>query len=382
MVESNKRRSRRRSGFQGVVYGPMSPLRPTMGPLWRKKNPLRAKEVKEFDHTKAGVKGLVDCGIKAIPKFFIQPAENLTKLPSDASFMHLQVAIIDLKGVGSDRRKEILEEIRVASETWGFFQVVNHGIPNDVLDNTIGGIKRFHEQPTEAKMEWYSRDLREPVRYYCNGDLLVAKAANWRDSIMCQYADDTLDSQLIPVICRKSISECMKNVHGLRDMLSELLSESLGLRSDYLASLDCMKDQTLPDLTLGATKHCDPSIITILLQDSIGALQVLHQDKWVDVSPVEGALVINIGEYLQLLTTDRFKSVKHRVVARRVGPRISAACFLCPSTENKSKPYGPIKELVSQVNPPLYRETSVDEYMGQFTSKGLDGSSSLPHFRL
>jgi isopenicillin N synthase-like dioxygenase len=39
----------------------------------------------------------------------------------------------------------------------------------------------------------------------------------------------------------------------------------------------------------------------MLLQDQIGGLQVLHENTWVDVSPVRGALVINIGDLLQVI---------------------------------------------------------------------------------
>ncbi|KAK6937809.1 Non-hem dioxygenase N-terminal domain [Dillenia turbinata] len=352
----------------------------------------RAKEVLDFDNTKAGVKGLVDSGVTKIPRFCVHPPESLQDSPFDIQGMNLSVPIIDLGGSQSGRRKEIVEEIRKASETWGFFQVVNHGIPVSIMDEMIHGIRRFHELPKEEKMLWYSRDFDQIVRYYCNGDLLIAKAANWRDSISCEYRDDTLDPEAIPQVCRNSISEYMEHVLGLRDILCELLSEALSLRSDYLASLECMKTESLvchyypacpePDLTLGATKHCDPSLITILLQDNIGALQVLHHNNWVDVSPVKGALVVNIGDFMQIITNDKFKSVEHRVLARSVGPRISAACFFYPSTRNKSKPYGPIKELLSEVNPPLYRGISHNEYLHYFASKGLDGTSALPHFKL
>jgi isopenicillin N synthase-like dioxygenase len=54
-----------------------------------------------------------------------------------------------------------------------------------------------------------------------------------------------------------------------------------------------------PELTMGLTKHSDSSFITLLLQDHIGGLQILHQDKWIDVRPIPGAVVVNIGDLLQ-----------------------------------------------------------------------------------
>lgn len=109
---------------------------------------------------------------------------------------------------------------------------------------------------------------------------------------------------------------------------------------------------------------------------------MLHQDQWIDIRPVPGALVINIGDLMQLISNDRFKSVEHRVLANRIGPRISVACFFSTSFQPSSKLYGPIKELLSEDNPPVYRETTVNEYLSYFYDHGLDGTSPLTHFKL
>ena len=104
-------------------------------------------------------------------------------------------------------------------------------------------------------------------------------------------------------------------------LLLELLSEALGLNPNHLNDIDCSEGLTVlchyypacpqPELTIGASKHADDAFLIVLLQDHIGGLQVLHQDKWVDVPPVPGALVVNIGDLMQasLLIYTLFHSI-------------------------------------------------------------------------
>ncbi|TKY52725.1 1-aminocyclopropane-1-carboxylate oxidase-like 1 [Spatholobus suberectus] len=351
----------------------------------------RAKEVKEFEESKAGVKGLVDSGIVKLPRFLIHPPEALpSSTSSTITSPRLQVPVIDFTGHDErGRRSEIVSEIREASETWGFFQMVNHGVPVSVMDEMLRVIREFHEQPREVKKEWYSRDHKVRVRYFCNGNLLVAKAANWRDTLMFDFQDGPLGPEAYPLVCREAVIQYMAYIFKVREILSQLLSEALGLKRDYLTNIECMKGETVvchyypacpePDLTLGTTKHSDPSCLTILLQDTIGGLQVFHQNQWVDINPMPGALVANIGDFMQLISNDRFKSVEHRVLVGRVGPRVSAACHIYP---NPSYKYGPIEEFVSNANPPKYRETHIGNYLAHYRLKGLDGSKALLNFRL
>lgn len=53
-----------------------------------------------------------------------------------------------------------------------------------------------------------------------------------------------------------------------------------------------------------------------------------------------------------------------------------------PSATHRYKPYGPIQEFLSEEEPPMYRETNIYEYLSYYRSKGLDGHSALPHFKL
>ncbi|KAG9441522.1 hypothetical protein H6P81_017376 [Aristolochia fimbriata] len=353
----------------------------------------RMKEIKSFDETKLGVKGLVDAGVTKIPKFFVQSPKDL-KDDHGPSSVQRGIPIVDLEGVErEDRRREIVEEIREVLETWGFFQVINHGVPQRVLDEMIHGVRRFNEEFEEEKMAFYSRDPDKRMKFSSNFDLYQAKAANWRDTLACRMAPDFEDPAELPRTCREILVEYSKHIKQVAETMFALLSEVLGLRPNHLKELGCLDGHVIlshyypacpePELTIGTSKHTDSGFLTLLLQDEIGGLQVLHQNhNWVDVPPVTGALVVNIADLLQLVTNDKFKSVIHRVKAQEFGPRISVACFFTTHFYPSTKLYGPIKELVTEENPPKYRQVTTREYVAKYYEVGLGSEHPLNYFRV
>jgi hypothetical protein len=160
-------------------------------------NTTRLQERKEFDETKAGVKGLVDKGILKIPTLFHHPPHNFSNSTISTNTQHT-IPVIDF----TNTRQEIISKIREASETWGFFQVVNHAIPLDVLEDMKDGGLRFFEQDTEVKKEIYTRDKTRPFIYNSNFDLYTSPALSWRDTFTFHFAPITPKPEDLPVVCR------------------------------------------------------------------------------------------------------------------------------------------------------------------------------------
>ncbi|PHT37967.1 hypothetical protein CQW23_21540 [Capsicum baccatum] len=181
----------------------------------------RKAELQPFDETKAGVKGLMDAAITKVPRIFVQPSnfEDST-IDSNEKF---SFPIVDLDGISKEdliKRKKIVQEVGHASETWGFFEVINHGIAGRVMVEMKDGVIR---------------------------DILL---------------------------------EYTKQVMKLGDTLFELLSEAIGLEPNHLKDMGCSEglmalghyypECPQPELTLGTRKNADNDFLTVLLQDNRG----------------------------------------------------------------------------------------------------------------
>ncbi|KAL3724723.1 hypothetical protein ACJRO7_029827 [Eucalyptus globulus] len=328
----------------------------------------KAEPNRPFDATKASVKGLLDAGATKIPKIFVGPTDEIAEDNLNHTLSDAQIPLFDLSQIQNTKsRKEIVDGIRAASGEWGFFQLINHGIASSLMESMLNSIRRFNEGDPEVKKQYYSRDRNRKVIFNSNFDLYVSASASWRDTLTINLrVSDDLDPTELPSACREATMEYIKQVRELANLVLELL-----FVCHYYP--ECPE----PELTWGAKKHRDPSFFTILLQDQIGGLQVLHQGHWICVKPIPGSLVVNIGDFLQIISNKRLMSVEHRVLANRMGPRVSVACFVAGMIGPLEKVYGPIEELVSEESPPLYREFRPSEYVSLYQGKKLFDKSGL-----
>jgi isopenicillin N synthase-like dioxygenase len=105
--------------------------------------------------------------------------------------------------------------------------------------------------------------------------------------------------------------------------------------------------------------HTDPGAITLLLQDDCGGLQARSRAHgWIDVPPLAGAIVVNVGDILQVWTNDRCTAGVHRVVPITAPQgRISIPFFYQPKVDAVVEPW------LAGAETPHYRGFSWQEYI-------------------
>lgn len=353
----------------------------------------RFKELKEFDESKIGCKGLADSGITTIPRIFHHPPETLPKFhkyPQNSSSTSLaEIPVIDLSGLDSpDGRKLAVDQVRHAAATWGFFQIVNHGIPISVMDGTSAAIQAFHEQSHEEKIKYYKREEMNGFIYTTNNDLYRSKGANWHDNIVLWTGPTPPNASDIPEICRDEIFQWDALSTNVADLVLELLAEGLGLNPRKFKEMGCTDSKSLvgtcypycpePEKTMGFAAHSDGSLLTVLMTNQVPGLQVKQGDEWIDVKARPGGLIINIGDMLQAISNGIYQSVEHRVLANNSKElRISVVMFFNVEKWREGDVMGPLPDLLSADTPAIYRDFTKQEHFQNIFSKGFDSKSLL-----
>ncbi|KAK2370362.1 2-oxoglutarate (2OG) and Fe(II)-dependent oxygenase superfamily protein [Trifolium repens] len=116
------------------------------------------------------------------------------------------------------------------------------------------------------------------------------------------------------------------NVREIDETTKSLLMGSRRVNLNYYPS------RPDPDLTVGVGRHSDISTLTVLLQNQTGGRYVRAPDGhgWIHMLTISGALVINIGDALQIMSNGRYKSIEHRVASNGSKNRISVPIFTNP----------------------------------------------------
>ncbi|KAL0812595.1 hypothetical protein Bca101_069038 [Brassica carinata] len=321
----------------------------------------RASELRAFDETKTGVKGLVNAGITHLPRIFHESPSNLANpKPPSTDLLHLTtIPTIDLGGrVFEDeaKRKNTVDGVRDAAEKWGFFQVINHGVSLDLLERMKDGVRGFNEQAPEVKKQYYSRDFRREFVYTSNFDLYTSSAASWRDTFSCYMAPNPTKPQDLPAICSTATALFLPSFFRIKSKGFKFSAKGTG--SMFLL------------LLVHSSSTSETFSRQVLVQQSMPFAQNL---------PIGSKFSL----CMQLITNDKFISSEHRVLANRAtGARVSVACFFTTGIRPNPRTYGPIRELVSEDNPPKYREITVKEFAAHRSAKGHDGTSDLLHFKI
>ncbi|XP_041005626.1 protein DMR6-LIKE OXYGENASE 2-like [Juglans microcarpa x Juglans regia] len=329
-------------------------------------------------------------GMCRVPPNYIRPTSDRPNL-HEAESLDGAIPLIDLQGLDGPNRFNIIKEIGLACKSYGFFQVKNHGVSEAVIDNMLRVSREFFHLPESERLKNYCDDPMKTTRLSTSFNVNTENVSSWRDYLRlhCHPLEDYIQEwPLNPPSFREVVAEYCKNARSIALRLLEAISESLGLEKEYIdralgkhgqhMAINYYPPCPQPDLTFGLPGHTDPNVITILLQDEVPGLQVLKDGKWASVNPIPYTFIVNIGDQIQVISNDRYKSVLHRAVVNCEQERISIPTFYCPSPDAM---IGPAPLLIHVDPPPNYRNFTYSEYYQKFWDGGLTTETCLDAFK-
>ena len=109
---------------------------------------------------------------------------------------------------------------------------------------------------------------------------------------------------------------------------------------------------------LGVNHHTDAGALTLLMTDDNPGLEVFVHDAWRSVPPMKDALIVNIGDVIQVWSNDRYQAPLHRVRCQTSKVRMSVPFFFNP---RESCDYAPLAS-TSLDEPARYRPINFGEF--------------------
>lgn len=318
----------------------------------------------------------------AIPDRYLRPDVVAEPVVADAD---IELPVVDL------RRAELSEEERDklgrACGEWGFFQLINHGVPEELIEKMKADIVEFFNLPYEEKKAF--AQLPNSLEGY--GQIFVKsedQKLDWGDMMTLGTHPSSQRKMRFwpthPPTFRDNLDEYSSAVKEVAKSLLAVMAKDLGLDLETMMDIFGDAPQAVrmnyyppcphPDKVLGHSPHSDATGLTILLQASdVQGLQIRKDGRWFPVDPLPGAFIVNVGDLLEIFTNGKYKSIEHRVGVDPEKERLSIAAFHAPRHDCTIRP---LPQLVKG-GVERYKSTSHGDYMKGVFSKKLHGKSHL-----
>ena len=258
-----------------------------------------------------------------------------------------------------------VQQIERACREIGFMNIVGHGIARESIAKLRDAVVAYFELPTETKV----KDQISPENYrgYIPGGFFSANSGAADNDNYEGYklhfevaADDPIRSEcdlygpnkwpVQPSELRSHVLHYWQECDRVANVLLSALAEILGTPEQQFLQLFEMPltNMTLlhyphqdPDATgFGIHPHKDTDALTILAPDPVGGLQVKcrDDDEWIEADPPAGALIVNLGDLLELWSGSYFVSTPHKVVNTSGAERFSFPYFAVPRFDTLVEP--------------------------------------------
>lgn len=262
---------------------------------------------------------------------------------------------------GADAAEAFRTQLREVTHDVGFFYLVGHGIPQELIDEVLDLSRKFFALPQEDKFAIENVHSPQFRGYTRTGKELTNGEIDWREQIdigeerETRAGDEDYWRLEGPNLWPAELPELRTAFTEWRTQLSALALKLLRTWAVALGAEESVFDDAFgPDKAFSLIKivrypgtseegvpqqgvgvHRDGGVLTLLLVEPDKAgLQVEHNGEWIDAPSLPGAFVVNIGEMLELATNGYLKATLHRVESPRVGTdRISIPFFFNPALD-------------------------------------------------
>ncbi|MED6126243.1 Gibberellin 2-beta-dioxygenase 1 [Stylosanthes scabra] len=287
-----------------------------------------------------------------------QTTEQYSCIRKTATFPTPIVPVVDLS-----KPEDAKSLIVKACEDFGFFKVINHGVPVEAISKLESEAAEFFSLPLNQKEK---AGTPNPFGY---GNKKIGRNGDvgWVEYLLLTNNHDYNFMRLTSVFGPKAdqfrnvMRDYMGAVRNMACVILELMAGGLKIEQKNVFSKMMMDKESdsifrlnhyppCPDKNfisldnngedvIGFGEHTDPQIISLLRSNNTSGLQICLRDRsWVSVPPDQNSFFVNVGDSLQVLTNGRFRSVRHRVLANGFKSRLSMIYFCGPPLTERIAP--------------------------------------------